>query len=93
MRKQSQCNRKSIRKSKKNIQSANVVISGFATKSYYFYQKIKLEIETDITEVKTARFSKCGSYCLLGHALFEAANIERALVIDIALSHFLSLRT
>jgi cell division protein FtsA len=32
--------------SKKNIQSANVVISGFGTKSYYFYQKIKLETDS-----------------------------------------------
>lgn len=31
--------------SRKNIQSANVVISGLGTKSYYFFQKIKIETE------------------------------------------------
>lgn len=32
--------------SRENIQSANVVISGLGTKSYYFFQKIKIETET-----------------------------------------------
>ncbi len=32
--------------SKKNIQSANVVIAGFGTRSHYFYQKIKIEAES-----------------------------------------------